>query len=127
TPPKLSTTIYTPFNTPPRLSPMHIPPHLTTLLRSLILATLILATTAACGDEPQQNPPTQHPIDCAPGTSKTADDTCTTCPSGTFSTSPNTESCTPHTQCAPDEFIEIPGTTTTDNTCTTCPSGTFSD
>jgi hypothetical protein len=69
---------------------------------------------------------------CLPGSyisspgSATADQLCTPCPAGSFSTVANSEVCAGYSECAPGTYVAIPPTTQSDQTCLECASGTFS-
>ncbi len=58
--------------------------------------------------------------------SKTTDQTCKPCDSGTFSATSNAMTCAPWTPCAAGQYVDQAGTATADEVCGPCPSGQFS-
>ncbi len=55
-----------------------------------------------------------------------SDRTCTSCASGSFSTTANAASCTSWTSCAAGSYVSASGSATTDRVCSACTSGSFS-
>ena len=51
---------------------------------------------------------------------------CQPCPSGTFSTAPDSNSCMQWTNCQPGEYVAEAGSSTQDRTCQSCAQGTNS-
>jgi alpha-tubulin suppressor-like RCC1 family protein len=56
----------------------------------------------------------------------TADRTCGTCVSGTYTSSPNQSSCTTQPQCSAGTYVTSAGSTSSPRVCTTCASGSYS-
>lgn len=51
---------------------------------------------------------------------------CTTCPSGTFTTSSNVNVCSNKQNCAAGYYVVSEGSTSSDRSCSSCPTGRFS-
>jgi hypothetical protein len=61
----------------------------------------------------------------SPGT-ETSDVVCTGCPSGSFSSEANADSCVAFTDCQEGEFVAETGSANKDRSCETCPEDTYS-